>query len=400
MAVDGAGVDPAKVVAADLCGWTAPGKDDVAVDVRLGRIYFGADVRPPAGSAVTTAHAFGLNGAIGGGGYDRSSSLSPTAGPGLASVSVAKGSPLATISAGLAALAGSAAASLVVEVDDSRTYAEALTLPAAFDELVLQAADRQRPVLRLGTAGGSFHAPAGGTTGRRLVLRGFLITGAGQTLDVPAGVASVVLEDCTIDPGGGLDADGATARPAGVTLRVAAPAVGVTVDLRRVIAGVLDVPPRADCLTITDSILDAQAFPSGAISQGPPVILWRSTVLGDLSCHRLEASEALVAGTATAERLQESCVRFSYFGPGSLVPRRYECAPPEPGPKFASRRYGHPAYAQLALDGPPAINAGGEDGREIGAWAGLDAPRRRDHLRLRLAEYLPAGLVPVIVFVT
>ncbi|WP_435009547.1 phage tail protein [Tundrisphaera lichenicola] len=397
--VDGIGVAASDVVAADLCAWTEPAKGDVAVDVRLGRAYFGSDIRPAATASVTTDHAFGLGGSIGGGGYDRAPTLSPKAGLDVLSVTVAKGSAVPTLSAALATLAGSVAKSRVVEIADSRIYQEELTLPAVFDELVIQAADRQRPTIVLAEADLAFRAAAGGTKGNRLVLRGLLITGAGRFLEIPSGVAAVVLEDCTIDPGGGLAEDGVAFRPPGVTLRVEAPAVGVSIELRRVIAGPISIPEGADCLTITDSILDPRSF-DAAIASGPPVILWRSTVLGDVSCHRLEASEALVTGTMTVDRLQEGCVRFSYFGPGSLVPRRYQCAPTVPVPKFTSTRFGHPAYAQLGLDGPPSINAGGEDGREIGVWASLGGPRRLDHLKLRLSEYLPAGMVPVFVFVT
>jgi hypothetical protein len=67
---------------------------------------------------------------------------------------------------------------------------------------------------------------------------------------------------------------------------------------------------------------------------------------------------------------------------------------------FTSTLFGHPAYAQLALNCPPAIAAGSEDGGEMGVWNSLGGPRRLSHLRLRLTDYLPAGLVPVFVFAT
>jgi hypothetical protein len=157
---------------------------------------------------------------------------------------------------------------------------------------------------------------------------------------------------------------------------------------------------------MADSIADGSAFPA-ILQTGPPCTILRSTLIGSFQCHSLEASLSIFDGLTVARFRQQGCVRFCYFAPGSLVPRRYECAPEDPPPVFVSRSFGDPGYTQLALDCqhlavPGNCNgsaiAYGENGREMGVWSSLGSLRRLNHLRLRLTEYLPAGLVPVFVF--
>jgi hypothetical protein len=263
--------------------------------------------------------------------------------------------------------------------------------------LVIQAADQQRPTIVLG-AGATFAGPA---AGNQVSLHGLLFTGAGQQLDLPAGVKTYIFEDCTIDPGGGVDSDGLNARSAGITIHVTPPGTGMTLRLTRSICGRLDLPETMDCLAIADSIADAQTFAGAHILvAGPPATVQRSTLIGSFECYRLEASESIFHGLTIATRRQQGCVRFCYFAPGSLVPRRFECAPSSPAPIFSSLLFGNPAYTQLALNCSPGIAQGAEDGDEMGVWNSLGGPHRLAHLNLRLTEYLPAGLVPAFVFVT
>ncbi|WP_321475619.1 phage tail protein [uncultured Paludibaculum sp.] len=382
------------IIPANLCAWVSPDPNKVAVDVRLGRILFGTGLPLPAGTVVTVDDYFGFSGNVGGGGYDRRFSN-----PGADLIQVSKAGAVKTVSDALALLAASTAPVRIVEITDSRTYAEPKSwqLPASFTTLIVRAASGQRPTVVLSATQQAFLGP---TAGQHLEVSGIQFTGTGRPLTIPQGVATVSFQDCTIDPGGGTGEDGVTARPAGVTLQVQSPGNGVQLALDHCLAGALNLPDAMDCLTISDSVIDAQPFGTTALAAGPPAVVLRSTILGDFRCVRLEASEALIRGTTKVLMRQEGCVRFSYFGPGSDVPRRYECAPPAPPPVFTTTLFGAPGYTQLALDCPASIATGGEDGREIGVWASLGAPRRLEHLNLRLAEYLPAGLQPAIVFVT
>jgi hypothetical protein len=110
-------------------------------------------------------------------------------------------------------------------------------------------------------------------------------------------------------------------------------------------------------------------------------------------------------------------VRFSFVPDGSRTPRRYRCQPDlaltdikDPDeiarivarlvPHFTSSDYGHPGYAQLALNCPPEIRAGAENEAEMGAFNHLMQPQRETNLLIRLEEYLPFGLQAGLIYVT
>jgi len=95
-----------------------------------------------------------------------------------------------------------------------------------------------------------------------------------------------------------------------------------------------------------------------------------------------------------AERLQQGCARFSYFPPGSIIPKPYNCQPATAGdkvrvqPLFTSLNYGDPGYCQLHAICPCEIKEGADDGAEMGAFHSLYQPQRVSNLRARLDEYL------------
>jgi hypothetical protein len=130
------------------------------------------------------------------------------------------------------------------------------------------------------------------------------------------------------------------------------------------------------------------------------------------------ASEVIFRDPVRVERTQEGCVRFSYVEPGSVTPQRYRCQPDlalgveglTPAqqariearlkPSFTSIHYHDPGYAQLGFHCPIEIKQGAEDGSEMGVWSWLRNPQRKGNLRIRLAEYLPFGLDPALIYVT
>jgi hypothetical protein len=98
---------------------------------------------------------------------------------------------------------------------------------------------------------------------------------------------------------------------------------------------------------------------------------------------------------------------------GSRVPRRFHCQPEIPdgiteeeaaviaarlAPRFTTLRYGQPAYCQLNWRGPADITRGADDESEMGVYSHLKLPQREASLRVRLDEYLPAGLEAGILF--
>jgi hypothetical protein len=153
----------------------------------------------------------------------------------------------------------------------------------------------------------------------------------------------------------------------------------------------------------------ALAFGDGTLN------LSRCTVIGRIVAHRLEASECLLQDLAQVDDRQDGCVRFTAWASGSHLPRQYESVTvPQGAPMFTSTDFGQPGYAQLSqtadLQRLPqtapstapqnTISAGAVDGSEMGAYARDKNPIRAQALLLKLQEYMPANLVPVIIDVT
>jgi hypothetical protein len=140
------------------------------------------------------------------------------------------------------------------------------------------------------------------------------------------------------------------------------------------------------------------------------VALTRVTVLGRVFAHRLSASDSILADRTTVEDKQDGCVRFCAYADGSVIPGPYRSAiMPAAAPIFTSDSYGQPGYAQLletadaAIVGGAAgasIATGAETGSEVGAFSADLNPVKEQGLLAKYAEYMPLGLVPVIVHVT
>ncbi|MCC6168606.1 MAG: hypothetical protein IT329_15400 [Caldilineaceae bacterium] len=138
--------------------------------------------------------------------------------------------------------------------------------------------------------------------------------------------------------------------------------------------------------------------------------LTRCTVLGRAYLHRLEASECILDDVTLVEDVQQGCVRFSAWASGSHLPSPYESVEvPARGPLFAARTFGRPDYALLRLTADAAIlggavgatlREGAQNGSEMGAFNREQAAIKVRSLRIKLDEYMPLGLAPVIVHVT
>ena len=99
-----------------------------------------------------------------------------------------------------------------------------------------------------------------------------------------------------------------------------------------------------------------------------------------------------------AQRLQQGCVRFSYFPRGSKLPLPYHCQPSgtvdaeRVRPIFTSLDFGDAGYGQLSKHCPDEITEGADDEAEMGAFHDLYQPQREINLCNRLDEYLRFGL--------
>jgi hypothetical protein len=170
---------------------------------------------------------------------------------------------------------------------------------------------------------------------------------------------------------------------------------------------------------VLNRLLLEDAYPlelaDAAIALGDgKITLSRCTILGRIAAHRLDASECILQQLVQVDDVQDGCIRFTAWADGSVLPRQYESVRiRQDAPLFTTTDFGQPGYAQLLplVDAQilPAtvpgtrqntISAGAEDGAEMGAYARDKNPIKQRALLLKFLEYMPAGLVPVVVPVT
>jgi hypothetical protein len=235
--------------------------------------------------------------------------------------------------------------------------------------------------------------------------------GAGATTGVPRGevlVDGLLIEgDVVVADGdlGRLDLDHVTVVPGDGHVEVPAGNRDLSVRIANSIVGA--VANEGPTISVTASVVDGAG--TAAIDAPDCVLaLDTTTVLGDLGCRTLTASDCLLVGTTDVERTQEGCVRYSYVGDGSRTPRRHHCQPdlalrstPAGGeaatvarltPQLTSERFGDAGYGVLDDRSAPELRSGSSTGSDMGTCAGLLRPDREANLRIALDEYLRVGL--------
>ena len=173
--------------------------------------------------------------------------------------------------------------------------------------------------------------------------------------------------------------------------------------------------PTGPALARVNRLLLEAAYPvalaaASVASVEAELSLERSTCLGSVFAHRISASESLMAGFARASDIQHGCVRFSGYGLGSRLHQPYESvALRGPAALFVSQRFGDPGYAQLSryadreiVNGDPgaSVLAGAQDGSEMGAFARERNAVKERGLQIKLREFMPVGLTPVLIYAT
>ena len=429
-----------------LAVWPSPNPSsdtDYVPDTELivrpgrGRFMYGGSPPPPGSppNGLWTTYYYGFSSEIGAGPYDRrlvrQNPVTPASQP-----SVNGGSDALTA-------AGAIPAAGTLTINDSLTYNGAAVVSVnSGAALTICAADEQRPLVRLPPASppGAVNAwVITGAQGSSLVLDGLFISGGDVVIS--GAFTSVAITCCTLDPGaaavpGGSSPPGDYASSADsralapTRLWIDASVETLTIDYS--ITGPIQTRNRGkiQTLCISNSIL--QAIPGSATDglQGPfsppenpanaallladgDVCLSRCTVLGQVLVHRLNASECILGDLAAVDDTQHGCVRFTAWAQGSMLPSKYESVQiPAQAEIFTSIDFGQPGYCQLLatadlqiVPDPNAptqntISAGSQDGSEMGAFAREQNPVKEQGLLLKFQEYMPAGLIPVIVYVT
>jgi hypothetical protein len=362
--------------------------------------------------ALRVTYHYGFSSTIGAGPYDRRvsgykpiSSTAPVIGGGN------------TLAAPLSALNGSG----VVTIGDFLTYNAVANVGNAaqpIQDVSVGADNKKRPLIRLPAP-----APAvsewtftGGDSAHpgNLKLDGLWISGGDIVLRGSFDRVSIVC--CTLDPGNAGATAGTYAKAADgrdlIPCRLWVEGAVRSLAIDRSIVGPIQTRAggEIETLTITNSIVQAVG-PDPAISISIGLAnLSRCTILGPANLHRLEASECILDDVVTVINTQDGCVRFSAWAAGSVIPRQYESVMiAAQAPLFTSVDFGQPAYAQTTesvdsaiISGAPdaTISAGAQDGSEMGAFARDKNPIKQRSILIKYQEYMPLGLVPVIIHAT
>jgi hypothetical protein len=407
----------------------------VAVDPVLGRLAFGAGVAPA--GPVRVSFNYGFPADCGGGPYDRTDSIADALARGVTWQAVVgeglisfNGEPVFnTMGAAVAAWNAVAPGNVgLIAVADSRSYVENLTAVSAISvphgSLLIVIAANWPDVPNPAVPGGR-HRVVGGIAPAevRPCLRGAVsITGVAGGAGEPGQLiwnGLLVEGNFSIAAGdlGSLQITHATLKR-GLTVS-ANP--NLTVELHSGISGRVALDSSVPTFLADSSIvLAGVAVPPAVTSIDAPGAVCTingSTVFGTVRAQQLSASDSILAGAASAERVQAGCIRFCYVAPGSKTPRRHRCQPDlavaarqrELGvttlaaaeqarvlllaaPLFAARDFGSPYLAQLSPGCPNGISAGADDGSEMGVYGALKQPQRRANFAAASDGFVPVGM--------
>lgn len=321
-----------------------PGDTHVVVDPVLGRVAYAA---PPAAGATRIATFHYGSALVVGGGYDRSTSLEQ-----LHNVKSVQGG--AALNPALTAVAGGGE----VQVLDTYPYAAPATItattpaPGAPDQtVVLQAANRQRPLLQRGDQVKLILEQ--NTT---LVLSGLMLAGAPLVIEQAADteLRRLILRHCTLVPGITRESTGEPHSVGNASLIVLHPFAQVTLD-HCVVGPVVAIDGVE--VTANDSVIDAcgaseVAFCGRAPADGGGLLTVsttadRETGTGLAADGRARGRRSLKlarVGRAPAGRLHPLLVRPAGGAHAALLPLRRE-------------RTGRPAAAHVIALWRPGLHA-------------------------------------------
>jgi hypothetical protein len=421
---------PAEVIVpANLSNWKYhPAKNFVAVDPELGRISFPARQLPKSG--VWVYYHYGFNADLGGGEYSR-----PISQPDPSTVyRVGATETFNTIAKALVQWSSDKPKGAVIEIIDDGVYTESPTISLGKDQyLQIRAVSGKRPVIRLLDTLTNMpdSLSVAGEEGSWFVLDGVVATGRGLALK--GQLAGAALRHVTLVPGWGLQCNCDPVHSGEASLTIEDSVTCVTIE-HSIVGSIVVIRDQATLdpvlIRVNDSIVDATDIDHAALSDPETGLAYatltilRSTVFGALQVHAIDLAEnSIFEGQLCVQRSQSGCIRFCYVPPGAVTPRRYECQPDlveaaasadvlaaDPHatqaqiiaaqtladlrvqPQFNSRRYGNPAYCQLADACAAEIRTGADDESEMGVFHDLFQPQREANLQARLDEFVPAAM--------
>ena len=249
---------------------------------------------------------------------------------------------------------------------------------------------------------------------------------AGAPLIARAAVNRLEITGCTLEPDGHLQLNGARAPiETSIDLRAgygfALPAEETAfketpeVVIDGSVAGPLGID-RPYTLSLNRAILDAgkgvgadstAAFALASATDpvndwGPPAQVSGVTVFGRMRVESIGGRGGIWVHRLEVLHNQKGCIKFSYFsGESDRLPQTFSCVK-GPGAvlRFTSEIFGQPAYGQLSLDADFHIRERGPDDDQMGAFGFLLEAHRWRNLQIRIREFMPVGVRPLLVPVT
>lgn len=438
---------------ANLCAWedglSPPLRPyEIAIDPDRGRVLFGLDnlatEAQPLADGLFVSYTYGFSGPTGANPVARD--------PMTATALVDRSLGASALEAELANIQ-TAAIPTVIEIQDSATYTLDLgVIPGVENNLgtislrlsqalTIRAATGQRPVIRL-VRPLRFRphnlSATEAVDALTVTLEGLHITWdraaadfapADTPLIARAAVNRLVLDGCTLDPGGAWQLDG-TANGTRQNLR---PGFALTGDydlspadlptftqipqivLIRSITGAILAEEDAYTLTAANSIIDAGSgvgdvppnLAVGSLSDpvggyGPALTADGLTVFGRCHVAGVDGQGGIWLHALRAHDNQKGCVRFSYFsGVDDRLPPHHGCVfGPDVDIGFTDERFGMPGYAQLRRRSDPRILEQGPGRDLMGAFGFLRNTHKFKNLTIRFREFMPVGVRPIVIPVT
>jgi hypothetical protein len=342
---------------------------------------------------------------------------------------------------------------IVIEIQDSATYTLDLGVVPGVENaagmislrlsqpLTIRAATGQRPVIRLvrPLRFRPFDLTAAPAVDALMVtLGGLYITwertaadfaAATTPLITRAAVNRLVLDGCTLDPGGAWRLDGTAdgtrqdPRPgfalagdydfsaAELALFEQIPKI----DLIRSISGAILAEEDAYTLTASGSIVDGGSgvgddpanLAIGSLSDpvdgyGPALTADGLTVFGRTRVASAAGQGGIWLHSLRAHDNQNGCIRFSYFsGVDDRLPPHFGCVfGPDIDIGLTDERFGMPGYAQLSRRSDQRILDQGPGRDMMGAFGYLKNSHTFKNLTIRFREFMPVGIRPILIPVT
>lgn len=171
-----------------------------------------------------------------------------------------------------------------------------------------------------------------------------------------------------------------------------------TLTLRRAI---VDAGKGVDADSSTTYALTSASDPDGG--WGPPTQITEGlTMFGRMRVQTASGRGGIWVHRLEVQNNQKGCIKLSYFsGESDRLPQNFSCVrAPEARLLFSSETFGQPAYGQLLLATDFAIRERGPDDDQMGAFGFLLESHRWRNLQIRIREFMPVGVRPLLVPVT